>query len=433
VIWDFQDSLARRLLLWAALSVVVGLALLMAQDPFLRGFGLQAILWGAIDAGIALFGLRSAQRDRGTRKRTPLEQATWLRRILLANAALDLLYITGGIWVLVSRGADPFIAGAGWGIVVQGAFLLLFDLAHALIVPMDEPAPVSGAIFAGEQHRPFHLEGGAPAAVLVHGFGGTPDEMRGVAETLRRQGWTVEAVLLPGFGEDFSHLSERTHEQWVEAVVEPAARLRAEGHGPLLFAGYSLGSAAALAASARVAPDAMVLIAPFWWPDPWWLKPVEFVVRPFLPSGFRPLRKADFSDPRLRDGIGKLMPGLDLDNPETQAAVRRLRVPLSLVDEIRALSREALAAAAALGVPALVVRGLGDQIVRAGPTRALVRALGDGAEYEELEADHGTILTGSPSWEALESSIAAFAASAAAGHDHSPVRRSTFEPAPAAS
>ena len=72
MIWDFQDVLARRLLLWSALSMAAG-ALLLAfgASPWWRGFGLQALAWGAIDAAIALFGQRSARKRRAAAGRGP--------------------------------------------------------------------------------------------------------------------------------------------------------------------------------------------------------------------------------------------------------------------------------------------------------------------------------------------------------------------------
>ena len=57
MILDFQDTLSRRLLLWSALSLLSGAIILaVAASPWWRGFGVQALAWGAIDAAIALFG-----------------------------------------------------------------------------------------------------------------------------------------------------------------------------------------------------------------------------------------------------------------------------------------------------------------------------------------------------------------------------------------
>ena len=49
MIWELQAALTRRLLLWSAVSVAAGALLLLFGDPFWRGFGVQAVAWGAID------------------------------------------------------------------------------------------------------------------------------------------------------------------------------------------------------------------------------------------------------------------------------------------------------------------------------------------------------------------------------------------------
>jgi hypothetical protein len=72
----------------------------------------------------------------------PLER-TWLlseerslRRLLLINTGLDVLYVVGGAVLALTLGVgDPTWRGHGWGIVVQGAFLFVFDLFHAQQVP----------------------------------------------------------------------------------------------------------------------------------------------------------------------------------------------------------------------------------------------------------------------------------------------------------
>ena len=73
--------------------------------------------------------LRPEQRD-------PQHEADFIRKILWINFGLDMLYILGGVWMILSWRRD-FWQGTGWGIVFQGAFLFLFDLYHALNVPVE--------------------------------------------------------------------------------------------------------------------------------------------------------------------------------------------------------------------------------------------------------------------------------------------------------
>ncbi|MGA2521096.1 MAG: alpha/beta fold hydrolase [Acidimicrobiales bacterium] len=56
------------------------------------------------------------------------------------------------------------------------------------------PAPViPGA-------EPFHSDGGPAGVLVLHGFTGNPQSMRGLAEALADQGYTVDLPLLPGHG-----------------------------------------------------------------------------------------------------------------------------------------------------------------------------------------------------------------------------------------
>ncbi len=170
MIASFTRTLARRLLAWALASTLIGVALLVLATDFWRGFGLQAGLWGLIDGIIALVALRSARRDAaapgppgadaadgpaaapqgaaaalsdeaaGAPASDPAAAARRIARILWINAALDVLYVAiGGALVVVAGPSHPFLAGNGWGIIVQGGFLLVFDVTHALRVPRPDP------------------------------------------------------------------------------------------------------------------------------------------------------------------------------------------------------------------------------------------------------------------------------------------------------
>lgn len=146
-IWHFQDSLTRRLTWWSIFSILSGAWMAwgvpFAQpDPkfiqYWRGMGIQFLAWGGIDLLIALFGASGTQKRRA--KLNPEElistqpkERSHLARILWINTGLDVLYVAGGIALIVILGAsDPFWRGSGWGILLQGGFLFFFDLFHAL-------------------------------------------------------------------------------------------------------------------------------------------------------------------------------------------------------------------------------------------------------------------------------------------------------------
>ena len=137
-IWDFQTRLTRRLLAWSALSVLFATLTFFSADLFLRGLCIQFFVWGVIDGAIAIFGEKfSAKKNLRIQESASTEneakESRWLSRILWINTGLDVLYILGGVWLIQSWGAEsPLWRGHGAGIVVQGGFLFLFDLFHAV-------------------------------------------------------------------------------------------------------------------------------------------------------------------------------------------------------------------------------------------------------------------------------------------------------------
>lgn len=133
MIWALQRELSRNLLLWSAFSVALGTALLFTA-PFWRGVGVQGLVWGVIDAAIAGFGLltlrRKLKRPDADHPEVMGREAHNLRRLLLINAGLDVLYIVAGV-VILTIFTSTFARGNGVGIIIQGAFLLLFDAFYA--------------------------------------------------------------------------------------------------------------------------------------------------------------------------------------------------------------------------------------------------------------------------------------------------------------
>src|SRR5688500_12186079 len=124
-----------RLLVWGAMSVVAGtgllawLALRRHYSALLRAFSIQMALWGLVHLAIAGRGLwRLADRD--------LASAMRLDRTLWFSAGLDVgLVLVGSTlaasgWIIGRRlGA----VGAGIGVVLQGAGLLVLDLRFVSI------------------------------------------------------------------------------------------------------------------------------------------------------------------------------------------------------------------------------------------------------------------------------------------------------------
>lgn len=424
----FQGTLSKRLLIWAAASILAGLSLIALAPRFWQGFGIQTLVWGAIDGVIAGFGLWMSRRRPGRAPHAGNPQlmdreSRKLKRTLWINTGLDPLYIAGGIVLAATLGrSNPTWAGHGWGIILQGAFLLFFDLIHAQSVPpgfLSQPPDA----FSDPIHQPFFLDGGGAAALLVHGFPGTPAEMRPLAEVLHKHGWSVQGVLLPGFGSQFAEILERGHADWLQAVERALQELQRR-YSPVLLIGYSLGGALSVSAAVEHEPDGLVLLSPFWRLGTPVQRLIGRLLRPFLPRYFRPLRKIDLNDPKLQQSLGDFFPDIDMNDPEVHSWLRSLQVPISVIDQILKTGKQGYRSARGAGTATLVVQGAEDELVRPRHTQTLVRRLaasrprgvpGDGhgavARYLEIPGGHNIIDKDQPGWDRLEQALLEFSRS----------------------
>lgn len=325
--------------------------------------------------------------------------------------------------------------------------------------------------YQGAMHRPLAWDGGEPAALLVHGFLSSPAEMRPLAWSLHRAGWTVRAPLLAGHGPDIFSLPERHGEEWVEAVRVELASLWRE-HAPVLLVGHSLGGAVAVHAAASsqvggsgrdalrspfdkpfaslegdlrlgangggerrrdgeeglgargpgrrgVVPDGLVLLAPYWLFGSY-VHHLAWPLTRMAAGWMRPLRKVDFGDPVWRRRLVRILPDVDLDDPAVQQALRELRVPVRLLDELRALGTGTLRMAGSVPSRALVVQGTDDRLVKGHATRRLARRLPRLAGYAEVSASHGLINPEAEAWPEVESAVLRFAESLLAARAATP-------------
>lgn len=265
--------------------------------------------------------------------------------------------------------------------------------------------------FQGVEHRPFYLEGGRPAALLVHGFPGTAAEMRPLGQVLHEAGWTAQGILLPGFGPDIGRLGERSAGDWLDAVQSAASDLGRE-HNPLLLVGNSMGAALALQAAATRPVDGLILLAPFWrlggnrllaalWP----------LFRRLVPQ-FKPFRlfKPDFSDARVRQSIREFLPGADLDDPVTRQAILDFNVPTRVIDQVLRSGQAGFDAAPDVAAPALILQGADDPVARPERTRALAARLSGACELQLFPAAHDLTQPGLPAWPDVREQVLAFAA-----------------------
>lgn len=116
---NLNKKLGNTLLIWSVASIIVGIALyFFSFVSLLQGIGFEAMLWGLINLLIAFKLLK--------RKEHVLEK---IRRELSVSIGLDFIYPIIGL-PLIFLGQDAYLVGNGYGIIIQGAFLLVLDLAY---------------------------------------------------------------------------------------------------------------------------------------------------------------------------------------------------------------------------------------------------------------------------------------------------------------
>jgi carboxylesterase len=132
------------------------------------------------------------------------------------------------------------------------------------------PLP-EGEVSAHALRRPFWLEGLGRAktgigVLVVHGFSGTPFEMRPLGEALAAEGHTVYGPRLAGHCADSDSLARATWHDWLASVVEAFDLLRGRADR-VYVAGLSLGGLLTLELARRRGAELFgisVLAAPIW-------------------------------------------------------------------------------------------------------------------------------------------------------------------------
>lgn len=126
---------------WAVANIGVGLVLRSQTEGTERYFHEMNAGWNLVNLGIALPGLIQAYADKdGVPERAEaLKRQHSIEQVLMLNIGLNTAYMASGAFLIErSRRSDTSIRperlkGYGQGLILQGGFLLLFDITQYLI------------------------------------------------------------------------------------------------------------------------------------------------------------------------------------------------------------------------------------------------------------------------------------------------------------
>jgi carboxylesterase len=100
---------------------------------------------------------------------------------------------------------------------------------------------VTAPIIPGAE--PESIDGGPNGALVLHGFTGNPNSMKGIAHALAGAGFAVELPLLPGHGTAVQDMVETGWKDWLGAAEEALEKLQARVPGKVVVVGLSMGGA----------------------------------------------------------------------------------------------------------------------------------------------------------------------------------------------
>jgi carboxylesterase len=218
---------------------------------------------------------------------------------------------------------------------------------------------------------------GAPAVLLLHGGGDTPQTLRYLATELHTRGFHVAAPLLPGHGRSLRDFTRVTADQLIEATEREYRALRAS-HDWVAVIGLSMGGALAvhLAAGLPELP-ALGLVAPYLGMPPG----VERAARlAWLWGLFVPaVRSGDTASIRDPEELSRSL----AYGVFTAAALRALRN----------LKHRAVEALPRVAAPTLIIQSRSDNRIASADTERAFALLGATEKRIEWITDAGHVIT----------------------------------------
>jgi carboxylesterase len=220
--------------------------------------------------------------------------------------------------------------------------------------------------------EPFRLGDGDRGVLLIHGFCGTPPEMRGLGEHLAANGFRVHGALLAGCGTTPEDLLATSWTDWIDSAQAQLDALKSECR-QVFVAGQSMGGTLSLLLAARNPDVAAIATMAALVNLGRWTELQLFLGRYIIKWHYPDRSSVDLWD---KEGA-KLLRSYNR---------RAMKSHIDLINLYRAAMREA----PGIRVPALVMHGNRDGLVAPANARVIADAIGPSAVVRYFErSGHG--------------------------------------------
>ncbi len=223
-----------------------------------------------------------------------------------------------------------------------------------------------------QSNVPFMIgpEDAEQACLLIHGFSGTPTEMRGLGDALVAQGMRVYAMLIAGHNGDPEELIRSGRKAWLASVEEGLAQLA--HYKSVFIAGLSMGGVLALTLAIRH-PERIAGVIALSTPT----RLENTIQARFVPLAryfvkwFYPLKLLNFNNPKVQAEILKQaqlrdtsVTKIDFADSQVVNHIKTLvRIPVPAIAELIALVNQNRRKLGQLRTPLLIIQSKYDQTV----------------------------------------------------------------------
>jgi carboxylesterase len=189
--------------------------------------------------------------------------------------------------------------------------------------------------------EPFFFQGDPfkPACLLIHGFTGTPKEMRWMGEYLNQQGYTCLGVRLAGHATDPEDMIHSRYTDWIASVEDGYHLLRCLTDN-IYLVGLSMGGVLSLLLTPRLDVRGVVgMSTPYKLPDDPRLRHIEWISKivAFMPKSDEEPGASWFDREAWKDHISypqnpvRSIGALNELLREMRAALPKVHVPVLLI------------------------------------------------------------------------------------------------------